>query len=549
MRSIPAMAQRRAMSVALLDQGEIVPGRGPTKSQGPTCRSGSAQKGGRPAWARSAARRSRTAGATSPPAKRATCTKPARRSASPGAVLGVTACGDQRDLLAQIRERGELRLITRNGPTTYYLGRDGARGVDYELAAGLARDLGVKLRVDQAFTLRELFTALERGEADIAGAGLSLTEARRERFAASRPYGRQRPQVVYRAGQRRPTDPGDLAGLAIAVVAGSSHEELLKSLREEQGLELSWDAIATSDPFALLERVDRGEADVALIDSRDFAVQQNLLPALATAFALEPERDIVWYLPARARDSRFLARVNDYLDAQRESGRLATLRERYFRKDDSITRVDTKTFVGRMRRKLRDYQHLIEIVAREEELPWELLAAISYQESHWDPEATSRTGVRGMMMLTQATADELGVRDRTDPTESMRGGARYFRDLRERLPDDIPEPDRTWMALAAYNIGRGHLEDARVLTERRGGDPHRWEDVMQNLPLLENPKHFNTLRYGYARGLEAVRYVQNIRHYYSVLRLQSARAQAPRPPLDMTPLLPEALRDLRLLVP
>jgi len=463
--------------------------------------------------------------------------------------LGSVGCVDQRDPLAQVRERGELRLITRNGPTTYYLGRDGARGVDYELAAGLARDLGVQLRVDQAFTLKELFAALERGEADIAGAGLSLTEARRQRFAATTPYGRQRAQVVYKAVQRRPTGPRDLAGLSIAVVAGSSHEDLLVALREERGIRLDWRAVDTSDTFDILERVDRGEADIALIDSRDFAVQQNLLPALATAFSLEPERDIVWYLPAQASGSRLLDRVNDYLEAQRASGRLATLRERYFRKDDSITRVDTKTFVGRMRRELRDYQHLIEIVAREEDLPWELLAAISYQESHWDPEATSRTGVRGMMMLTQATAADLGVRDRTDPTESMRGGARYFRELRERLPDDILEPDRSWMALAAYNIGLGHLEDARVLAERRGGDPHLWEDVMRSLPLLENPKHFNTTRYGYARGLETVRYVQNIRHYYNVLRLRSAREQAPRPPLDMSPLLPDPLRGLRLLVP
>jgi membrane-bound lytic murein transglycosylase F len=200
-----------------------------------------------------------------------------------------------------------------------------------------------------------------------------------------------------------------------------------------------------------------------------------------------------------------------------------------------------------MRSNLKEYQQLIEIVAREENLPWELLAAISYRESHWDPTATSRTGVRGLMMLTSATARDLGVEDRTDPTESMRGGARYFRELRERLPDDILEPDRTLFALAAYNIGRGHLEDARILTERRGGDPHLWEDVMETLPLLENPRHYENLRYGYARGLETVRYVQNIRHYYEILRLQSARDQAPEAPRDLEPLLPSALRGLRLL--
>jgi membrane-bound lytic murein transglycosylase F len=199
-----------------------------------------------------------------------------------------------------------------------------------------------------------------------------------------------------------------------------------------------------------------------------------------------------------------------------------------------------------VRKNLRDYQQLIEVVAREESLAWEFLAAISYQESHWDPKATSRTGVRGMMMLTRATAKELGVDDRTDPAQSLRGGARYFKDLRRRLPGDIYEPDRSYLALAAYNIGMGHLEDARVLTERRGGDPHLWSDVMEALPLLEDQTHYETLRYGYARGKEAVRYVQNIRHYYNILRWQTARAERPQPPADAERLLPEVLSSLRL---
>ena len=151
------------------------------------------------------------------------------------------------------------------------------------------------------------------------------------------------------------------------------------------------------------------------------------------------------------------------------------------------------------------------------------------------------------MMLTNATAGELGVRDRTDAAESMRGGARYFRALRDRLPDDIGEPDRTWLALAAYNMGRAHLSDARVLTERLGRDPHYWEDVMETLPLLESPAHYKTLRYGYAQGLQAVRYVQNIRHYYNILRWQSARDAAPQPPQDVAGLVAEPLRSLRLL--
>ena len=256
-----------------------------------------------------------------------------------------------------MRDRGELRFITRNGPTTYYLGRGGAQGFDYELARALAEELGVDLKVRQAFTLNELFSALERGEADIAGAGLTV------------PYASQRPQIIYRVGDGRPRDLADLSDRRIAVVAGSSHEQLLEELSESQKTELSWEPVRTSDPFDVLRRVAEGEADVAVADSRTFEIQQNLLPRLEVAFDLAGERDIVWYLPADARDSPLLAAIDEFLERQQRNGTIAALRERYFDKDENITRVDTQTFVKRVRQDLREYQQLIEIVAREENLP------------------------------------------------------------------------------------------------------------------------------------------------------------------------------------
>ena len=150
------------------------------------------------------------------------------------------------------------------------------------------------------------------------------------------------------------------------------------------------------------------------------------------------------------------------------------------------------------------------------------------------------------MMLTVPTAREMGVSDRTDPLQSLRGGARYFKNIKRRLPGDIFEPDRTYFALAAYNIGRGHLEDARVLTERGGGDPHLWQDVMEFLPLLQKSPHYQDTRYGYARGLEAVTYVQNIRHYYNILHWQTLPEQQQGPPIAVEAFLPQQLQSLRL---
>jgi membrane-bound lytic murein transglycosylase F len=195
---------------------------------------------------------------------------------------------------------------------------------------------------------------------------------------------------------------------------------------------------------------------------------------------------------------------------------------------------------------LPKYEELVRSVAEEYQLDWQLLAAISYQESHWNPYARSPTGVRGMMMLTSNTAGEMNVENRLDPVQSLRGGARYFKKVKRLLPGDIIEPDRTWFALAAYNIGRGHLEDARVITERQGGDPDRWVDVKERLPLLQKSKYYRSTRHGYARGSEPVTYVKNIRHYYNILAWQDINKHRPLAPIVVEDYVPEVLKTSRL---
>jgi membrane-bound lytic murein transglycosylase F len=157
-------------------------------------------------------------------------------------------------------------------------------------------------------------------------------------------------------------------------------------------------------------------------------------------------------------------------------------------------------------------------------MDWRLLAAIAYQESQWDADAVSFTGVRGIMMLTRQTAKQVGIDDRRDPAQSITGGARYFLELYRRLPDRISESDRIWFALAAYNLGMGHLEDARVLTESLGGDPNVWEDVEARLDLLSQERYYQTLRYGYARGFEARKFVSNVKRYYDTLIWMDTRS-------------------------
>ncbi|MBT5066913.1 MAG: transglycosylase SLT domain-containing protein, partial [Halieaceae bacterium] len=199
----------------------------------------------------------------------------------------------------------------------------------------------------------------------------------------------------------------------------------------------------------------------------------------------------------------------------------------------NASRIESFTFQKAVEMQLPKWRPLIEKVAQEFRIDWRLLAAISYQESHWDPTARSPTGVRGMMMLTRPTAKEMGVTNRLDAEQSLRGGARFLNSLLRRLPSDIDDPDRTWMALAAYNIGMAHLEEARRLTEGNGQDPHLWQDVRAKLPDLQNPAIYPHLRHGFARGKEAVTYIDNIRHYYTTLQLKDIPSRAVSPPLNI----------------
>ncbi len=179
--------------------------------------------------------------------------------------------------------------------------------------------------------------------------------------------------------------------------------------------------------------------------------------------------------------------------------------------------VDTRVFLRRVEQRFPKYREYFRQAAEEHDLDFTLLAAQAYQESHWRPRASSPTGVRGIMMLTRPTARAMGVKNRLDPRQSIFGGARYLARMKERFSDAVQEPDRTWLALAAYNVGRAHLHDAQKLARRQGVSPHHWRDMKEVLPLLSQARYYRDLKYGYARGTEPVRYVRHIREYRHIL--------------------------------
>lgn len=446
-----------------------------------------------------------------------------------GLLLG--AC-EQPDRLDRIQAGGELIVATRVHPSVYHPDEPQAKGLEYELLTRFAERLGVRLRLVVADDLPTLLDDIRTGRVHMGSAGLTVTERRRRSLRFSRPYLSIRTQLVYRRSGRRPKDLGDLGDGKLVVLAGSSHEESLRAVKAHARPQLQWSAIAGTDSQALLEMVADGRFAYTLVDSNELSLARRKLPELQPAFSLGRSDRLAWAFPAFG-DTSLLHAANRFLHDQQTSGRLRELVGRYYRDGVTAESIAERDFLQHIPERLPKYELLFRRAAQQTGLDWRLLAAVGYQESHWNPKAVSPTGVRGIMMLTQAAAKDLEIDDRDDPEQSILGGARYLRQMMAKIPDRIPEPERLYFALAGYNVGFGHLEDARVLTERQGGDPDRWKEVKQRLPLLRKKKYYKTLKHGFARGSEPVVYVENIRRFYELLVWHSNDRlhQTPIPPV------------------
>ncbi len=419
------------------------------------------------------------------------------------------------DTLSSVVKSGELVIATIAGPTTVYKGPDGSlRGFDHDLAEAFAGFLQVKPVFRFAGNMRELSGLLTTGKADMAIAGIQDTPDSRPLFLFSRPYKYVQHYVVYLRGGKRPKKLKHLFNREIEVPYDSGAVYILKELKKAHP-KLNWSR--TDDDYeVLLNDLWQGLVDLSVAPIDVLKVMQQHLPELGKGMALgNPGRLALAFSP---QDSGAIARkAGDFLEAFKKSGGLKRLEQRYYDAAVKNSYFNLAHYNAEIDHTLPDYKSLFVKYGNKYHIDWRLLAAMAYQESQWKPEAVSPTGVEGIMMLTKGTAKLMNIDNRRDPEQSIRGGAQYIAQLRDRIASEVKEPDRTWMALAAYNVGLGHLLDARELARQTNRNPDFWSDLEQTLPLLANEEWAKKTRHGKARGREPVQYVNRIRSFYDIL--------------------------------
>ena len=434
------------------------------------------------------------------------------------ALLSLVGCGESaREPVSMdsIEEDGTLKVATRIGATTYYLNRHQQPiGPEYELVSEFAEAQGWDVEWTMHETTSEVLQSLDNGTTHLAAAGLTHIPSRTERLTQGPAHTEITEQLVcHRESRPLPRTPDELAGLDIRVTADSSYVETLNELSETQdGITFTEKDLTTE---VLLSQVAEQRFDCVVADSNIVQITRRHWPHLEVAMNLTGGRNLGWYLPEGAHE--LAGTTREWMNSRAGDEAIMAAENKYYSYIGKFDFVDLRALNRRMDERLPEFKD--EFLKAEEKtgMPAELLAALSYQESHWDPSARSPTGVRGIMMLTQRTAGELGVKNRLDPQQAIDGGARYLSDRHARLPESIPEPDRTFLALASYNIGRGHLLDARQLARNLAKNPDSWSDMKEVLPLKADKRYYPSTRYGYARGYEPVHYVQRIRNYRDVI--------------------------------
>ncbi|MDY0116122.1 MAG: membrane-bound lytic murein transglycosylase MltF [Sulfurimonadaceae bacterium] len=421
-------------------------------------------------------------------------------------------------ILDEIRATKQLNVVLLNSPSTYYIGASGEQGFEYDLLKSYAEHLNVDLNITVANTVKEAIELSKNPNIHVTSASISKTNAREKHFYFGPSYFEVQEQLICSRNMigtgRFPRDIEQLAGLSIIVGDETSYSETIQKL-QKNGYDINATFTSEHSTEELLEMVSKNEVDCTIADSNIYLLNLRYFPEMALAFNISSREQLAWVIKKDAHNLRtdMYAWFNNFS----QSGKIAQLKDHYYSNAIHFDYYNTKIFYKRIETRLPRYKKHFVLGGEQYKIPWKVLAALSYQESHWNPKAQSFTGVKGLMMLTLDTAKMLGVKNRLDPEESIMGGTRHLNQMLKFVPDTVEGENRLKFALAAYNIGMGHIQDAQILAEQMGYDKNAWSDLKKVLPLLSQKKYYKTLKFGYARGSEPIRYVEAIYEYKNIL--------------------------------
>ena len=432
-------------------------------------------------------------------------------------LINTNGCSKESSKLKQIKSNGILRIALVADPPHYFPSKVKERGYDFELISHYATSIDVELEIIKTNTSDEIIFLLNQGKVDIGILG-SSPEFDQKNIKNVVTYNNSKWYVIgNRSNRKLPKSIDSIEPDTMIVADGSNASFILHSIGKDYP-SLLWDELKNTNVRSILERINENHSKISIISEDIYVYYQYLFPETKKIFVLPIKYPSRW-LVKNNNNLSFLYSINSFFNKYKQNGKLEKIGKTYYEHLSAFDYVDIRYYLKRIDKKLPKYKKYFVEAAKNSALDARIIAAVSYQESHWNRKARSPTGVRGMMMLTLDTAKRVGVKNRLNAKQSIFGGAKYLKILYESLSNTIKEPDRLWFALAAYNIGLGHVEDARTITKSQGDNPNSWIDVEKHIPKLSQKKWYKKTKYGFARGHEPIEFVKRVRRYYDILCL------------------------------
>ncbi len=422
--------------------------------------------------------------------------------------------GHSLNTVERIQKTGKLRLITANAINTYYYYEGRPTGFEYDLAMEFAKYMNVDLDIVTP-GWNNMFTYLDEKKGDFVAAGVAITRERLEDADFSIPYMTIQQRIIHHNLVFGPKNIDDMVFRTFHIRRGTSYHSRLAEIKRS-GIDLEYilhDNIPTEDLIAMVH--DR-QIKFTIADSNIALLNKRYFPDIRIGIPVQERESLAWAV--RKDDSELLKEINRFLLYANGKGILKGITEKYYENSRDFDVYELKKFHKRIRTRLPKYKDVIVKESAKYGFDWRLVAAVVYQESHFNPNAKSFTNVRGLMQVTNATAKEMGISDRVNPQESIRAGIKYLHRMYERFDHIEDEYQRLLFALASYNIGYGHVKDALKIAAEKGYDTQTWQGLKATLPLLSKSRYYKKTQHGYARGWEPVHYVERILTYFDILK-------------------------------